>query len=215
MAYPEHLLARGETVVLHKHPHWKVLILPVLWLVLIIGGGSFGFAYSRAQTGNYGIWWIVIGAVGTLGIICLSVAPFIRWRTEHFVITNRHVFFRTGFFRRREHQIPLGRIQNLETSVTFWGRILGFGTLIVESAADQPLSFSNVASLPRVQGELNQLIDDDRTGSAGYFRTGDPDQQDDLDAHRDDFRDDQANERGTTTSTPPRDAGRGRYRDRP
>jgi hypothetical protein len=72
------------------------------------------------------------------------------------------VFFRTGILNRRQHQIPLSRIQNIETVVTFWGRILGFGSLIVDSAADQPLEFSNVASLTKVQSTLNQLIADDR-----------------------------------------------------
>ncbi len=164
MAYPDHLLSRGERVVLHKHPHWKVLVLPVVWLVLTIGLASFGAAWAKSHTGNYPIWWIAIAVVGVLLLVFLTVVPFVRWRTEHFVITTRHVFFRTGFFKRREHQIPLNRIQNLETNVTFWGRLLGFGTLTVESAADEPLSFFNVASLPKVQGELNQLIDDDRSG---------------------------------------------------
>lgn len=172
MAYPDHLLSRGERVVLHKHPHWKVLVLPVISLVLIIGLGSFGAAWARSHTGNYGIWWIVIAVVGVLLLVLLCVVPFVKWRTEHFVITTRHVFFRTGFIRRREHQIPLARIQNLETNVTFWGRILGFGTLVVESAADEPLTFFNVASLPRVQGDLNQLIDDDRNGTTAGLGDG-------------------------------------------
>ena len=110
----------------------------------------------------HSIAWIVIGVVALLGLVFFTVVPFIRWRTEHFVITNFHVFFRTGILHRREHQIPLGHIQNMETSVTFWGRLLGYGSLIVESAADQPLEFENVASLSKVQSTLNQLIMDDR-----------------------------------------------------
>jgi len=164
MPYPDHLLSRGETVVLHKHPHWKVLALPVLWLVLVIGAAAFGLAMLNSRSESPGVWPLVIIAAALLLIVFLVVVPFVKWRTEHFVLTDRHVFFRAGFFKRREHQIPLGRIQNLEVNVTFWGRILGYGTLTVESAADQPLSFYNVASLPRVQGQLNQLIDDDRTG---------------------------------------------------
>lgn len=170
MAYPDHLLSRGERVVLHKHPHWKVLVLPVLLFLLIIGAGAFGASYAYRHTGNYPYWWIGIGVVGLLLLIYFSLAPFIRWRTEHFVISTRHVFFRTGFFKRREHQIPLGRIQNLETNVTFWGRIFGYGTLTVDSAADEPLAFFNVASLPQVQSTLNQLIADDRAGGG----LGDP-----------------------------------------
>lgn len=161
MAYPDNLLSRGERVVLHKHPHWKVLILPTLSFVLFIGGG-FALAAVLRNWQYHGISWIVIGAVVLLGLVFFTLVPVIRWRTEHFVITNYHVFFRTGILHRREHQIPLSQIQNMETSVSFWGRLLGFGSLVVESGADQPLEFENVAALPRVQAELNQLIMDDR-----------------------------------------------------
>ncbi len=160
MAYPDHLLSRGERVVMHKHPHWKTLVLPIVWLVLVIGLASFGSSYAYRHTGNYRIWWIVAAVLAVVLVVFLSVVPFIKWRSEHFVISTRHVFFRTGFFKRREHQIPLDRIQNLETEVGFWGRIFGYGTLTIESAADQPLSFLNVAALPKVQSELNQLIHD-------------------------------------------------------
>ena len=161
MAYPDNLLSRGEHVVLHKHPHWKVLILPTLSFIVFIGGGFALAAILRNWT-HHGIAWIVIAVVAVIGLFLFTVVPFIRWRTEHFVITNSHVFFRTGILHRREHQIPLGHIQNMETSVPFWGRLLGYGSLIVESAADQPLEFENVASLPKVQATLNQLIMDDR-----------------------------------------------------
>ncbi|QNK83149.1 PH domain-containing protein [Nakamurella sp. PAMC28650] len=161
MAYPDNLLSRGEKVVLHKHPHWKVLILPAVLFVVFIGGGSALAAVLRHWQ-YHSIAWIVIGVIALLGLIFFTVVPLIRWRTEHFVITNFHVFFRTGILHRREHQIPLGHIQNMETSVSFWGRLLGYGSLIVESAADQPLEFENVASLPKVQSTLNQLIMDDR-----------------------------------------------------
>ncbi len=161
MAYPDNLLSRGERVVLHKHPHWKVLILPTVLFVVFIGGG-FALAAVLQRWEYHATAWIVIAAVAALGLILFTLIPFIRWRTEHFVITNYHVFFRTGILRRREHQIPLGHIQNMETSVKFWGRLLGYGSLIVESAADQPLEFENVASLPTVQSTLNQLIMDDR-----------------------------------------------------
>ena len=161
MAYPDNLLSRGERVVLHKHPHWKVLIVPALCFVVFIGGG-FALAAILRHWQYHTTAWVVIALVALLGLIFLTLVPVIRWRTEHFVLTNFHVFFRTGILRRKEHQIPLGRIQNMETSVSFWGRLLGYGSLIIDSAADQPLEFENVASLSKVQSVLNQLIMDDR-----------------------------------------------------
>lgn len=171
MGYPDNLLARGERVVLHKHPHWKVLVLPILFFVLIVAGAFFLASWLSDKSWS-GVANIVIAVVGVLLLVFLTIAPYLRWQSEHFVISTHHVFFRTGIVKRREHQIPLGRIQNLETNVTFWGRILGYGDLIVESAADQPLPFYNVASLPKVQSALNQLIDDDRGRLQGLGRGG-------------------------------------------
>lgn len=163
MAYPDNLLVQGESVIVRKRPHWKVLILPTVLFIVIIAAGAALAAWINSGDWQYktiALWVIVILAV--IALLVLVLVPFIRWRTEHFVITNHHVFFRTGLLSRREHQIPLGQIANMETEVTFWGRLMGYGSLIVESSADQPLKFRNVASLSKVQAQLNQLIRDER-----------------------------------------------------
>src|SRR6478609_2308897 len=163
MAYPDNLLVQGERVIVNKRPHWKVLILPTVFFILIIGAGAALAAWLNSGNWEYkstALWVIVVVAV--IALIVLVLVPFIRWRTEHFVITNHHVFFRSGLLSRREHQIPLGQIANMETEVTFWGRLMGFGSLIVESSADQPLKFRNVANLSKVQSMLNQLIRDEK-----------------------------------------------------
>lgn len=169
MAFPDGLLSRGERVVLHKHPHWKVLVGPTLFFIVIVAALAFMIAWIRKWDDagfTTHFWWILaVSVVAAVLLVLLSLVPFLRWRTEHFVLTTAHVFFRTGILHRRQHQIPLVRVQNIETIVTFWGRIFGYGTLIVESAADEPLEFSNVASLSRLQGTLNQLISDDRDRS--------------------------------------------------
>ena len=166
MAYPDNLLVQGERVIVNKRPHWKVLILPTILFIVIIGGGvGAGHLDQQSQLANdpQSAYYAIIG-VALVALIVLVLVPFIRWRTEHFVITNHHVFFRTGLLSRREHQIPLGQIANMETEVTFWGRLMGYGSLIVESSADQPLKFRNVASLSKVQAAA-EPADPRRTGA--------------------------------------------------
>lgn len=169
MAFPDALLSRGERVVVHKHPHWKVLVLPALFLIIVVAATSFMVAWigkwDDAGFTTHLWWYLAVGVIAVLLVIYFCVVPFLRWQTEHFVLTTAHVFFRTGILNRRQHQIPLIRVQNVETNVTFWGRIFGYGSLIVDSAADEPLEFSNVASLTKIQGTLNQLISDDRDRS--------------------------------------------------
>ena len=163
MPYPDNLLVAGEKIIVRKRPHWKVLVLPTIFFILIIGGGAALIAFANSRGWDWPSWadWAIV-AVAVIALIVLVLVPFIRWRTEHFVISNHHIFFRTGLLSRREHQIPLGQIANMETEVTFWGRLMGFGSLIVESSADQPLKFRNVANLPKVQAQLNQLIRDEK-----------------------------------------------------
>jgi len=163
MAYPDNLLVQGERVIVNKRPHWKVLILPtILFIVIIAAGVALATWISKSNWESPQWAYYTIIGVAVVALIILVLVPFVRWRTEHFVITNHHVFFRTGLLSRREHQIPLGQIANMETEVTFWGRLMGYGSLIVESSADQPLKFRNVASLSKVQAQLNQLIRDER-----------------------------------------------------
>jgi membrane protein YdbS with pleckstrin-like domain len=163
MGYPDNLLVQGERVIVNKRPHWKVLILPtILFIVIIAAGAALATWISKSNWDSPQWAYYTIIAVALVALIILVLVPFVRWRTEHFVITNHHVFFRTGLLSRREHQIPLGQIANMETEVTFWGRLMGYGSLIVESSADQPLKFRNVASLSKVQAQLNQLIRDER-----------------------------------------------------
>lgn len=166
MAFPDGLMSRGERVVVHKHPHWKVLVFPVFVFLVLVAALAFMIVWigkwddSGATTHSW--WYLAVSIAAVLLFLVFCLVPYLRWGTEHFVLTTQHVFFRTGILHRRQHQIPLIRVQNIETIVSFWGRIFGYGTLIVDSAADEPLEFSNVASLSRIQGTLNQLISDDR-----------------------------------------------------
>ncbi|MBN9609823.1 MAG: hypothetical protein BGO26_17925 [Actinobacteria bacterium 69-20] len=166
MAFPDGLMSRGERVVVHKHPHWKVLVFPTVLFLAIVAALAFMIVWIGKwdDTGltTHRWWYLAVSAVAAVLFVALCLVPYLRWATEHFVLTTAHVFFRTGILHRRQHQIPLIRVQNIETIVTFWGRIFGYGTLIVDSAADEPLEFSNVASLSHIQGTLNQLISDDR-----------------------------------------------------
>src|SRR3978361_1374782 len=100
MAYPDDLLSRDEKVMLRKHPHWKTLILPSIVFVVAIALG-FGLAAVLRNWDQHQIAWVVIGVVALLVLIFFTLVPFVRWRTEHFVITTHNVFFGRWWRRRR------------------------------------------------------------------------------------------------------------------
>ena len=162
VAYPEEVLAERESLVLHKHPHWKTLVLPVLYLVLVVGVASFAAAVARKQSWAH-IAWI---AIAVLAVLWLTVAPLLRWRTTHFVLTDRRVLVREGLFTRTGIDIPVTRISSVQFRHGIVDRMLGTGTLIIESASDEPLEFDDVPQVERVHSLLyNEVFDASRQES--------------------------------------------------
>ena len=116
VGYPDNVLAADEKVVLHRHPHWKRLIGPVLLLLVSSAAAAFGAAVVNQQDWGTAktVVQLVILAVWLLLVGWLVVWPFLNWLTTHFVITDRRVMFRHGVLTRQGIDIPLARINSVE-----------------------------------------------------------------------------------------------------
>lgn len=163
MGYPENVLAADEQVVLHRHPHWKRLIGPVLILLVATALAAFGAGFvnqtdwqSTART----VVLLVIGAVWLVIVGWLTIWPFLNWWTTHFVITDRRVMFRHGLLTRQGIDIPLARINSVEFRHGLVDRLMRTGTLIIESAAQDPLEFHDIPRVERVHTLLYHEVFD-------------------------------------------------------
>ena len=161
MGYPDNVLATDEVVVLHRHPHWKRLVLPVLALLVTTALASFAAAVvsrtdwdATART----VLWAVIAALWLLAVGWLTLRPFLSWLTTHFVITDRRVMYRHGTFSRAGIDIPLARINSVEFRHSLADRVLRTGTLIIESAAQDPLEFDDIPAVERVHTLLYREV---------------------------------------------------------
>ena len=70
--------------------------------------------------------------------IPLVIVPFLRWRTTHYVITTHRVMVRKGIVNKNGKDITLSKITDVSFSQTLLDRMLGSGTLSIESAGDSP-----------------------------------------------------------------------------
>jgi membrane protein YdbS with pleckstrin-like domain len=173
VAYPEDLLSDGEKVILHKHSHWKMLLVPYLILIATVGVGIW-LALLVQDTSWSMIGLIAIGAVALILIVWLFFVPFIRWRTTHFIITSDRVMAREGVINRTGIDIPLGRINSVRFEHGLIDRIFGCGTLIIESASQEPLEFDDIPGVEKVHTLLYREVNDNphddfhRPGAPGF-----------------------------------------------
>ena len=164
MAYSPKGLAEDESIVLDLHPHWKALVAPVVVLLAVSAGAGFGIAATPDY--DYDVWargFIVVVALAVLAV--WSVVPFLRWRTTHFVVTDRRVLMRSGILARQGRDVPLSRINDITFSHTVVERLLGCGTLVIESAGERgQVTLSDVPKVEDVQRTVYDLVEstDDR-----------------------------------------------------
>ncbi|MGH3436656.1 MAG: PH domain-containing protein, partial [Sciscionella sp.] len=62
MPYPDDLLGEDEEIIVHQHPHWKMLIVPVIIFVIAVGGGAYLATLLAGQSWRLA-GWIAIGVV--------------------------------------------------------------------------------------------------------------------------------------------------------
>ncbi|HEX7302213.1 PH domain-containing protein [Lentzea sp.] len=159
MAYPDDLLSSGEHVVIHKHPHWKMLIFPVFWLLVVVALGIYLAGLVADQSWAF-VALLVLAVVAVVLVFWLTVAPVLRWRTTHFIITSDRVMYREGVFKRTGLDIPLARVNSVRFEHSLMDRVLGCGTLIIESASDEPLEFDDIPSVEKVHTMLYREVND-------------------------------------------------------
>jgi uncharacterized membrane protein YdbT with pleckstrin-like domain len=161
MAYPDELLVAGEQVVVHKHPHWKMLLLPVLAFLLTIGLAVYLAALARDLSWAP-IAWLLISLLAVVLEVWLTLRPLIRWFTTHFVVTTRRVLVREGLLSRQGIDIPMTRINSVQFRHNVLERLLGCGTLVIESASDEPLEFDDIPGVEKVHAIIYAEMTDPR-----------------------------------------------------
>ncbi|MGH3436565.1 MAG: PH domain-containing protein [Sciscionella sp.] len=159
MPYPDDLLGEDEEIIVHQHPHWKMLIVPVIIFVIAVGGGAYLATLLAGQSWRLA-GWIAIGVVAVALVVWGTLGPLIRWRTTHFIVTSERVMAREGVLKRTGIDIPLFRVNSVQFRHGVVDRLFGCGTLVIESASDEPLEFDDIPGVEYVHSLLYREIND-------------------------------------------------------
>jgi len=164
VGFPESVLTKDEHVDMHLHPHWKALFWPaVAGIVLIAAVIAAWLLLPKA--GWSPIALMVIGAIALVLIVWFSAWPWLKWRTTHYVFTNERIITREGVFSRVGRDIPLNRVNDVSFQHSFFERMLGCGTLTIESAGERgQVVLDDIPHVERVQSHLYELVEADHEG---------------------------------------------------
>ena len=155
-------LAVGEESVAILHPHWKLLVVPVMSTFLVVAVllvGEVLIPAGKAAAAER----LALAGVAIVLVMWWLFYPVLRWRTTVYELTTRRMRLRDGILTRNGRDIPLSRITDVSFRKGLLDRLLGSGTLVVESAGEHgELALTEIPNVERVSAMLFQLVEDER-----------------------------------------------------
>jgi len=136
MSYARNLLSRGEEVVFESRQHWFA-VLGQTWLYVI--GSILAFAvliWSSSSDSPIQILQILslVVLIVSLALIGLKVWS---WRNQEYFVTTRRLIKAEGVFNKEMADSSLEKINDAHLTQSWLGRIFGFGTLDILTAAEE------------------------------------------------------------------------------
>ena len=141
---------------MHSHPHWWFF-----WKQVLSGVGIlvlFALWISASGSVATALQWVTI--IAFIVWLLDTIYEFAQWQTTRFAVTDQRVAYQSGFFRRTGVSIPLNRVNNVNFEQGMIARILGNGTLTIESAGETGDSvFQNIPDPEGVRSLIFQQMD--------------------------------------------------------
>jgi Bacterial PH domain len=168
MSYVSKNLVPGETLLYETRHHWIVLLGPLLIAVLVGLPGLWllfeGLAkrpemdqYAARVPGGTQSALIVGGVLVVIALINLAWGSAKRNATE-MAVTNRRVLIKTGMGSRRTLDMMLSRVESIGVEETMWGRILGYGSVIVRGTGGTPEPFVKISHPQEFRRQVQHQI---------------------------------------------------------
>jgi uncharacterized membrane protein YdbT with pleckstrin-like domain len=168
MSYVEKSLVPGETLLYQTRHHWSVLLGPLLISVVLAALGIGCLAELVAGRENKGM---LVGAsamsvhateFAAVLLIVVAIAIFAfglaKRNATEMAVTNKRVLIKTGMGNRRTLDLMLSRVESIGVEESFWGRMLGYGSVVVRGTGGTPESFVMISHPQEFRRNVQEQI---------------------------------------------------------
>jgi uncharacterized membrane protein YdbT with pleckstrin-like domain len=124
-----------QVITVRRHP--AVLIGPIVVTVL---GLAAAIVLSDTLLAHQSTALLIVWLIWGVLLLRLILKAF-AWAVDYFVVTSHRMIVTSGIITRKVAMMPLVKVTDMTFQRSFQGRLLGYGTFILESAGqDQALS---------------------------------------------------------------------------
>jgi uncharacterized membrane protein YdbT with pleckstrin-like domain len=159
VSYARNLLSRGEEVVHESRQHWFAVIARTwLWVLLAVIALAILIFVASGEP--------ILGSpqfdqvVTIVAIVALLLAAVLLayvvwdWRNQEWLVTTRRVIRAEGVLNKKMADSSLEKINDARLEQSLFGRIFGYGTLDILTAAEE-MGGSNLADFPMIADPID------------------------------------------------------------
>jgi uncharacterized membrane protein YdbT with pleckstrin-like domain len=132
-----------ERRILRVRAHWFLLLRDIAESGLAMVALILLQNYLPSSTVVNTLTWY-----GGVVVVARLTILVIDWWVERIVITDQRVMMSTGIITQRLAMMPLRKVTDLTFQQTLLGRMLGYGTMVVESAG-QIQALNRIEYMPK------------------------------------------------------------------
>jgi uncharacterized membrane protein YdbT with pleckstrin-like domain len=163
MSYVRSNLVPGEMVIYETRLHWIVMLGHLVAGCLLLAlPGALLLYYALSQIGLETTTLHVMEGGGVALIVCgvvVILVGMMRRNATEMAVTNRRVVIKTGMVSRKTIEMLLAKVESIEVSETAFGRMLGYGTIVVIGTGGTPEPFHKVAHPLEFRSHVQQQIE--------------------------------------------------------
>ena len=101
--------------------------------------------------------WLILGLL-TFGLTwILAIYEFLRLRNIEQGVTNKRVILKTGIIGRKTEEMKLKSIETVEIDQGIFGRIFGFGTVVITGRGASNFMFKGIDDPLAVKRQIESV----------------------------------------------------------
>jgi uncharacterized membrane protein YdbT with pleckstrin-like domain len=129
MSIEDHLQP-GEQILYQAHPSLVPLAAPLFLAAAAAIAGLAAWRYFQQG------WALALAGLVAVPALVLALARYVRLSANRYILTDRRLLRISGVFSRASMDSYLDKINNVEHRQTFWGRLVGYGDVEVDTASE-------------------------------------------------------------------------------
>ncbi|GAA3517087.1 PH domain-containing protein [Actinocatenispora rupis] len=155
--------------------HWIHIIIPIV--VVVLATFLMGFVSSLLAHYKADIAVTVVVLIWVLSLVWVGWRV-LDWFQDRFILTNKRVMLINGLVTRKVAMMPLARVTDMKYQQSPLGRMLNYGTFVLESAG-QDQALREVPHLPNPNELYLRVVEEMYEPEAVEARLGESDGESD------------------------------------